>query len=146
MKVTIEKEISFFDFDAWSGAVNTLNTLMDLDGYVTYSVEQVMEDYFDEVCMTDEGEINDFLWFEDDYIASLFGFDDWEALENFVEHEGKEPIQLAFDTGDEVMYGEFEATIVDTDEYDEDCTYLIEFEENGELTAVWVREDEIELA
>lgn len=145
MKVTIEKEISFFDFDAWSGAVNTLNTLMDLDGYVTYSVEQVMEDYFDEICVTDEGEINDFLWFEDDYIASLFGFDDWEALENFVEHEGKKPIQLAFDIGDEVMYAEkFEAVIIEVDAYDEDNTYLIEFEENGETAKVWVREDEIE--
>ena len=51
------------DFRAWSGAVDTLNKIIELD-----RVEEV-EAYIEE-CMTEasDTDINDFLWFESDFI------------------------------------------------------------------------------
>lgn len=62
---------------AWSGAVDTLNNL-------TYSeIETVLsnlEDIYPEG-MTDT-ELNDFLWFERDFIAEMLGYSDYEELLN----------------------------------------------------------------
>lgn len=63
------------DFRAWSGAVDTLNKLIELD-----RVEEV-ESYIEE-CMTEasDTDINDFLWFESDFIfMELLGITEEEA-------------------------------------------------------------------
>lgn len=75
MKYTIEKNL--VDFEAWAGAKHTLNTLT-FDQIDT--LEYLMEDLFygQEI---EDVTINDFLWFETDYIAELLGFSNWEELE-----------------------------------------------------------------
>lgn len=62
------------DFRAWSGAVDTLKKLIELD-----RVEEV-ENYIEE-CMTEasDTDINDFLWFESDFIfRELLGIEEEE--------------------------------------------------------------------
>ena len=63
-------EESLKDFRAWSGAVDTLKKLIELD-----RVEEV-ENYIEE-CMENcsDTDINDFLWFESDFIfMELLGY------------------------------------------------------------------------
>ena len=73
VKYYIEENLR--DFKAWSGAVDTLNKLIELD-----RVEEV-ESYIEEA-MTDASDIdiNDFLWFESDFIfTELLGMTEEEA-------------------------------------------------------------------
>ena len=71
-------ECDLDQFNAWSGGKDTLETLIekgDCD-----DVQQLIEDTFlDEV--PTETEINDFLWFERDFIAEHLGYADWDAYE-----------------------------------------------------------------
>ena len=74
MKIT--KEISLRNFEGWSGAVDTLNTLTDdQKDALEANLEELYPDGMD------ESSLNDFLWFENDTIAECLGFDDWEDLE-----------------------------------------------------------------
>lgn len=74
MKIT--EEISLRDFNGWSGAVDTLNTLTDEQ---KDELEAILEDIYPDGM--DETGLNDLLWFENDAIAEWLGFDDWEDLE-----------------------------------------------------------------
>ena len=68
-------EESLKDFKAWSGAVDTLNKLKELE-----RVEDV-ENYIED-CMTEASDIdiNDFLWFESDFIfGELLGLTEEEC-------------------------------------------------------------------
>lgn len=74
MIYTVEKPLSQFEF--WSGAKDTAahfteEQLNQLDDILSDAVpdENYTEDY-----------INNLFWFENDYIASLLGFDNFEAL------------------------------------------------------------------
>lgn len=79
----IKTETTLENFDAWSGAVNTLDTLIEKD--LCDQLEQIIEnDIFPNGCS--DTELNDFLWFECDAIAEWLGFSSWEDLEN----DGKE--------------------------------------------------------
>ena len=74
MKIT--KEISLRNFEGWSGAVDTLNTLTDEQkDALEANLEELDPDGMDETIL------NDFLWFENDTIAEWLGFEDWEDLE-----------------------------------------------------------------
>lgn len=86
----IYQEIELRDFEAWSGATYTMEKLEDLYRNSDIDVWNILEDCLDEGEPMDETELNDFLWFEDDFIASLLGFEDWEALERFVDGEEEE--------------------------------------------------------
>lgn len=74
MQYIIEKDL--YDFEAWSGAVHTLETLKEKGD--CEAVEDIITETFDNPTETD---INDFLWFECDYIAECLGYDSWEAYE-----------------------------------------------------------------
>ena len=74
MKIT--SEISLRNFEGWSGAVDTLNTLTDDQ---KDALEANLEDLYPDGM--DETSLNDLLWFENDTIAEWLGFDDWEDLE-----------------------------------------------------------------
>ena len=74
MKIT--SEISLRNFEGWSGAVDTLNTLTDDQ---RDALEANLEELYPDGM--DESSLNDFLWFENDTIAEWLGFDDWEDLE-----------------------------------------------------------------
>lgn len=84
----IYKEISLADFEAWSGAVDTMETLRKLDEVVDDldvfgCLEDCITDWNDEI--VDETTVNDILWFENDTIAEWLGYEDWEALERAAE-------------------------------------------------------------
>ena len=71
----IYTDIQLEDFKAWSGAVETLTTLTkeqckELEDYIC-------EMYPDGINMT---ALNDFLWFQQDDIAVMFGYGDWDTL------------------------------------------------------------------
>ena len=74
MKIT--SEISLRDFEGWSGAVDTLNTLTDEQ---KGALETILEDLYPDGM--DETSLNDLLWFENDAIAEWLGFEDWEDLD-----------------------------------------------------------------
>ena len=78
--VTTSNDMSFGDIyrNAWNGAVDTLNTVLD-EGKEDDLMELLDELYPDGV---DETHLNDFLWFDDDYIFNELGIN--------LEEEGEE--------------------------------------------------------
>lgn len=78
-------ECSLDRFEAWSGGKDTLDVLIekgDCD-----EVEQLIEEM--ETLDTDTA-INDFLWFERDFIAQYLGYEDWDEYEYGKEEEEEE--------------------------------------------------------
>lgn len=73
MKVYIETSLS--DFEFWSGAKHTAE-------YLTYkdfgTIESILEDMYPDGM--DETDINDLFWFEEDWIAEMLGYADFEEL------------------------------------------------------------------
>lgn len=74
MKYIVEESLS--NFDAWSGGKDTKDDLTEeqLD-----QIEELIEELCPDEPPTDT-DINDFLWFERDFIAQHLGFSDWEHL------------------------------------------------------------------
>lgn len=69
-------ETSLINFKAWGGAVNTLNGLTFKQ---CNELEAMLEEYYPEGMSATQ--LNDILWFEEDWIAELLGFKNWEHLE-----------------------------------------------------------------
>ena len=84
--MTYTVETSLENFPAWSGAVHTLDVLIEKD--LCDTVEACLADVLGEY--PTDTEINDMLWFETDAIAEWCGFSSWEALENGEEEEEEE--------------------------------------------------------
>ena len=61
------------NFRAWSGGLTTLNTVRERGGVDTLTV--ICEDIFSGDTPT-EGQINDWLWFDSDFIYQALGYDD----------------------------------------------------------------------
>ena len=80
-------ETSLENFEAWSGGRDTLETLIDMDlcERLEYHIEN---DIFVDGCT--DTELNDFLWFERDYIAELLGYRNWDNLEYEEDEEEEE--------------------------------------------------------
>ncbi|MFR5897975.1 MAG: hypothetical protein ACLUIO_00520 [Neglectibacter timonensis] len=79
MTYTVKKPLSQFEF--WSGAKErtdnlTIEQLDRLDDLLSEAMEWNETDN-----TPSDTTINDLFWFEDDYIAQLLGFKNWEALE-----------------------------------------------------------------
>jgi hypothetical protein len=75
MKYYIEQDLK--DFKAWSGAKKTIEILEEI-GKIK-EVENYLEEIFSEASDTD---INDFLWFETDFIfMELLGYTEEEMEE-----------------------------------------------------------------
>ena len=74
-QMKISQEIHLRDFDAWCGGNDTKENLTneDLDT-IEYHLTELFPDGMTET------EVNDFLWFERDYIAELLGYNDWSEL------------------------------------------------------------------
>ena len=68
------KEYDFEELykDSWSGAINTLDTIMEND--MENELMEHIEDIFSDQIPT-ETEVNDYLWFESDYIFECLGID-----------------------------------------------------------------------
>lgn len=73
MKIYTEKPLKNFEF--WSGAKDTVKHLTDLD---LDNIEFTLEDLYPEGM--DETEINDLFWFEENFIAEILGYSDWDEL------------------------------------------------------------------
>ena len=65
----VYQEISFEDFDAWSGAVDTKEKIVDAGKAEEF--EALVEELFPNG--VEATELNDFLWFDDDYILEILG-------------------------------------------------------------------------
>lgn len=82
MKYVVEE--SLYNFNAWSGGKDTKDKL-------TYDQLDRVEDLIGEMFSDDNPptatQINDFLWFERDFIAQHLGFSDWEHLSQEYEDE-----------------------------------------------------------
>lgn len=65
MKYISERNLS--DFPFWSGGERAMERISSSPDYDEEVLEQFLEDCFGEEMPT-EGQINDFLWFEQDYI------------------------------------------------------------------------------
>ena len=65
----VYQEISFEDFEAWSGAVDTKEKIIDAGKAEEF--EALVEELFPNGI--DATELNDFLWFDDDYILEILG-------------------------------------------------------------------------
>lgn len=80
MKIYTEK--SLIDFEFWSGA-------KDIVKHLTYDeleqIEAILEDAYPDGM--DETQINDIFWFEEDWIAEMLGYEDFEALMRREEEE-----------------------------------------------------------
>lgn len=67
-------------FGAWSGGNDTLQVLIekgDCD-----KVEAIIDSLYADGEIPTETAINDFLWFERDWIAQELGYADWDEYEN----------------------------------------------------------------
>ena len=73
------QECSLHEFNAWSGGLDTLNVLIEKGDDA--DVEFLINELFCESTPTDT-QINDFLWFDRDYIAEHLGYSDWEDYES----------------------------------------------------------------
>jgi hypothetical protein len=71
-------ESSLWDFPAWSGGKDTLDTLKEKNDV------DAVESWIEGLCLEDATDttINDILWFERDAIAEALGYRDWEAYED----------------------------------------------------------------
>lgn len=68
MKVSYELEL--INFKAWSGGVNTLNKLVELD--LVTEFESILDELYPEGLT--ETELNDILWFEPEWIFENIDF------------------------------------------------------------------------
>lgn len=64
---------SLENFKAWSGGLETLNTVRERGGVDTLTI--ICEDIFSGDIPT-ETTINDWLWFDSDFIYQALGYDD----------------------------------------------------------------------
>ena len=78
-------ETSLKDFEFWSGAKDTVEYLTDdeLD-----TMETILEDLYPDGM--EDTQINDIFWFEDDWIAEMLGYEDFEAIMNRDKEEEEE--------------------------------------------------------
>ena len=70
----IIREYNFNDLyeNSWSGAIDTLDTIIKND--MENELMEHLEEIFDNQIPT-ETEVNDYLWFESDYIYECLGID-----------------------------------------------------------------------
>ena len=71
MKIT--SEMSLKNFKAWSGAKDTLNKLIELDK--CDDLEFILDDLYPDG-LTDT-QLNDILWFEDEWIFETLGIEEY---------------------------------------------------------------------
>lgn len=79
----IYNEINLSEFNPWGGAKETVRTLEALEDVSTRYIFDELESAIEELYGDNlsETELNDFLWFENDEIAAMLGYYDWEELE-----------------------------------------------------------------
>ena len=73
----VKKEMNAYDFEFWSGGKDTVEEL-------TFGEVEMIWNYLEETYdgEMDETAINDFFWFERDFIAELLGFENFDEIMN----------------------------------------------------------------
>lgn len=71
MKYVQERNLS--DFPFWDGGEAAMERISSSPDYDEEVLEQFLQKYFEEEIPT-ENEINDFIWFEEDYIMKSLGW------------------------------------------------------------------------
>lgn len=84
MKYLQERNLS--DFPFWSGGEDAMERISSSPDYDEEVLEQFLQECFFEEIPT-EGQINDFIWFEEDYIMETLG---WRAEEEEEEEDDDE--------------------------------------------------------
>ena len=81
MKIYEETSTQYFDF--WAGARETAEEL------TTEEFERI-DEYIEENYPNGIGktELNDMFWFDDDFIAEILGYDDFDDLKKKHKHQG----------------------------------------------------------
>ena len=75
IKMKVYEEKSLRDFEFWSGAKDTVKYLTDDE---LEQIEAILEDAYPDGM--EDTQINDIFWFEDDWIAEMLGYNDFEEL------------------------------------------------------------------
>ena len=70
--ITIKKEISLYNFQAWSGGKDTLNNIIEADKIDM--LEDLLNDCFE--VLTDT-QLNDILWFDDQWLYEQLGMEEY---------------------------------------------------------------------
>jgi len=121
--MTIKSEISLENFEAWSGAVSTLNRIIN-EGKCS-QLEFMLEDLYPDG-MTDT-QLNDLLWFDSDTVFGWLGIRTYDQIKEELEEKKAELEDLQsdyeFDTSDEDMSEEEKQEIYHTD-YEDDIEEL----------------------
>ena len=81
--MTITYELDLNSFQAWSGAVDTKNRIIEEGKADLFNA--IVEDIFPDGCT--ETEMNDFLWFDDEQIFEWLGISDDEEEEEEEEED-----------------------------------------------------------
>lgn len=97
MKISYDLDLNMFE--AWSGAVDTLDRIRD-EGKVE-ALETILEDLYPDGM--DETELNDLLWFEPDTVFGWLGIKTDEELEA----EEEEAHELLADAEEAETFDEF---------------------------------------
>ena len=72
MKIIREYDFNDLYKNSWSGAINTLDTIIknDMENELMEHLDNIFNDQ-----VPTETEVNDYLWFESDYIYECLGID-----------------------------------------------------------------------
>ena len=73
----IYSETSLYNFEAWSGAVDTLNRVIE-EGKAE-ELEAILEDLYPDGI--DETTLNDILWFDSEWVFEMCGIEEEEEEE-----------------------------------------------------------------
>ena len=74
--MTIKYEADCNNFGFWAGAIDTVNELTEGELMSAWT-------WYEENCEdepVDATAVNDFFWFERDFIAELCGYNDWDSM------------------------------------------------------------------
>ena len=121
--MTIKNEISLENFEAWSGAVSTLNRIIN-EGKCS-QLEFMLEELYPDG-MTDT-ELNDLLWHDSDTVFEWLDIRTYDQIKEELEEKKAELEDLQsdyeFDTSDEDMTAEEKQEIYHAD-YEDDMEEL----------------------
>ncbi len=70
--ITIKKEVSLYDFNAWQGGKTTLNNIIEA-GKIDM-LDDLLNECFEELTET---QLNDLLWFDDLWLYEQLGMDEY---------------------------------------------------------------------
>ena len=119
--MTIKSEISLENFQAWSGAVSTLNRIIN-EGKCS-QLEFMLEEMYPDG-MTDT-ELNDLLWHDSDTVFEWLDIRTYDQIKEELEEKKAEleDLQSDYDTSDEDMTAEEKQEIYHAD-YEDDMEEL----------------------